>query len=66
MLGKFEKSTHAFDLVYFLDVKNVSTGIVNGLSLLTTVKFDGAIRYFSEVYGVLLMRPLILFFNIFT
>jgi hypothetical protein len=54
MLGKLEESAHAFDQAYFLDAKDVRTGIVKGLSLLKTGKFDDAIRCFSDVYGVLI------------
>ncbi|MFA6226704.1 MAG: hypothetical protein WC620_11170 [Methanoregula sp.] len=54
MLGKLEESAHAFDQAYYLDAKDVRTGIVKGLSFLKGGKCDDALRCFSDVYGVLL------------
>jgi lipopolysaccharide biosynthesis regulator YciM len=54
MLGKLEESARAFDKAYYIDVKDVRTGVVKGLSLLKSGNFDDALRSFSNVYGVLL------------
>ena len=54
MLGKLEESARAFDQAYYIDVKDVRTSIVKGLSLLKIGKFDDALRCFSDVFGVLL------------
>jgi hypothetical protein len=54
MLGKLEESARAFDQAYYIDVKDVRTGVVKGLSLLKIGKFDDALRSFSDVFGILL------------
>ena len=54
MAGRLEESARAFDKAYYLDVKDARTGMVKGLSLLKTGKFDEAIRSFSNVWGILL------------
>ena len=54
MLGRLEESARAFDQAYYIDVKDVRTGVVKGLSLLKNGKFDDALRSFSDVFGVLL------------
>jgi len=54
MLGRLEDSARAFDQAYYIDVKDVRTGMVKGLSLLKIGKFDDALRSFSHVLGVLL------------
>ena len=51
MLGKLEESARAFDQAYYLDAKDVRTGVVKGLSLLKSGKFDDALRCFSRCYG---------------
>jgi hypothetical protein len=54
MLGKLDESARAFDQAYYIDVKDVRTGVVKGLSLLKGGKFDDALRSFSDVFGILL------------
>jgi Tfp pilus assembly protein PilF len=54
MAGRLEESARAFDKAYYLDVKDARTGMVKGLFLLKTGKFDEAIRSFSNVWGILL------------
>ena len=54
MLGRLEESARAFDQAYYIDVKEVRTGLVKGLTQLKTGMFDDALRSFSDVLGVLL------------
>jgi hypothetical protein len=54
MLGRLEESARAFDMAYYIDVKDVRSGLVKGLSLLKMGRFDDALRSFSNVLGVLL------------
>jgi hypothetical protein len=54
MLGKLEDSARAFDQAYYIDAKDVRTGVVKGLTLLKNKKFDDALRSFSDVFGILL------------
>jgi len=54
MLGKLDESARAFDQAYYIDVKDVRIGVVKGLSLLKSGKFDDALRSFSDVFGILL------------
>jgi hypothetical protein len=52
-LGRLEESARAFDRAYYLDIHDVRTGVVKGLSLLKAKKFDDALRSFSDVLGIL-------------
>jgi lipopolysaccharide biosynthesis regulator YciM len=54
MLGILDESARAFDKAYYIDVHEVRSGFIKGMSLLKTGKFDDAIRSFSEVLGILL------------
>ena len=52
--GRLEESARAFDQAYYIDVKDVRTGIVKGMSYLKTGKFDDALHAFSDVLGIVL------------
>ena len=54
MLGRLDESARAFDQAYYIDAKDVRTGVVKGLVLLKRGKFDDALRCLSDVFGVLL------------
>jgi hypothetical protein len=54
MLGRLDESARAFDQAYYIDAKEVGTGIVKGIVLLKNGKFDDALRSLSNVFGVLL------------
>jgi lipopolysaccharide biosynthesis regulator YciM len=54
MLGRLDESARAFDKAYYIDVHEVRSGIVRGMSLLKGGKFDEAIRSLSEVLGIML------------
>jgi tetratricopeptide (TPR) repeat protein len=54
MLGRLDESARAFDKAYYIDVHEVRSGIVKGMSLLKGGKFDEAIRSLSEVLGIML------------
>jgi tetratricopeptide (TPR) repeat protein len=54
MLGRLEESARAFDQAYYIDARDVRTGIVKGLTLLKSGKIDDALRCFSEIFGILL------------
>ena len=54
MLGRLEESARAFDQAYYIDVKDVRSGVRRGMSMLKIGKFDDALRCFSDVFGVLL------------
>jgi len=54
MLGRLDESARAFDQAYYIDVHEVRSGIVKGMSLLKGGKFDEAIRSLSEVLGIML------------
>jgi hypothetical protein len=52
-LGRLEKSARTFDQAYYIDVHDVRTGIVKGLSLLKAKRFDDSFHSFSDVPGIL-------------
>jgi tetratricopeptide (TPR) repeat protein len=54
MLGRLEESARAFDQAYYIDAREVRTGVVKGLSLLNSGRIDDALRCFSEIFGILL------------
>ena len=54
MLGRLEESARAFDQAYYIDARDVRSGVIKGMSLLKSGKFDEAVRSFSDIFGILL------------